>query len=448
MNVRVKALPGVRAMPMEPSAEELALISAEFSPTTVTADQIHVRRAKVSHNQYDRTLERFQKAHLDRFAETLRGKSMLPGHNTAELPLGRWFDADCRTRTEDFPMLVRPMGKGVEIVPGMETMRQRVTWLEAKFYFANDASTEGLRKNIDLGVYQDVSIGFSFDDVDCDVCKKSYLRSDCPHYRGQKLDDGSLVTLTYSGDPRLYEAREASIVYLGAQQHAELMKSLRHGAVDPETLSRCTVEGQPHTDLMALKEYEALARAFGHTQKSWSFPQLSPPVGEAPPPSVDGAKDDDPAAVAATGEMDMKLLEAARKAYGLPDTATEEDAEQAIKAAADALETAQAAAKTAADEKAALQPMADLGAKALEDLKAEYVEHCQRLKQNETEAGAIADLFIGRKEYDKLKDLVAAKFAEVCEKYPAGISGQRHTPNAPEKPSARPEEVRHLALAG
>jgi hypothetical protein len=445
-NVRMREIPGLRdATKADPTPQDLAAI-LDATGRSLSAEDIHVRRARVAHNQHDRTYERFQKAHLERFAETLPGKSLLPGHNTSALPLGRWYVAETRTRTEEFPTLVRKsaeaMEKGAEIIPGFETARPRVTWLEAGFFFAQDPSTEGLRKNIDLGVYQDVSIGFSFDDVDCDVCKKSYLRSDCPHIRGWRTDDGELVTLTYSGDPKEYEARETSIVYLGAQQHAELQKQLSEGRIDPQALSR-TPLGE---DLVRLKEAEAFARKYGHAQKAWFFPALkvSPSDGGERQPSDDG-NDDPSAAIAALQEKSMEKL---AKFFGLPDDASEED----VLKAAEAMQTERDTAKQAAEPFAAvdldaLKAQAAIGAKALTDLSAAYVTHCNQLGQDEAEAKAVAEMFAGKGDYEGLKGLAERKQAAVWEKFPAGVSGDPGKPKEdPEPKPTTPARPREYAL--
>ena len=223
------------------------------------------------HDQYDRTLERFPLAYLDQFAKTIPGKSVLPCHNqggywsSGDLPLGRFFKADIEKVVEsEFPMLMRTgLAKALAPIPGFENKRKTVNYLAPSFYFANDDSTEGLRKNIDLGVYKHVSIGFSYDDLICDICGKSYLywssdgSAGCPHYRGDVLDDGRLVTLTFGGDASQAEALEGSIVYLGAQPGARLVKAIESGEnIDPERLAY-TPYGP---DLVVLKEAERAAQ--------------------------------------------------------------------------------------------------------------------------------------------------------------------------------------------
>src|SRR5574343_773788 len=290
--IRVRELSGVRAATTEASAEDLALISGpEFAGQNVTAADVHVRQMLLAHNQHDRTGERFPKAYLERFAETAPGKSALSGHDSGSLPLGRFFRADLQTRVEaDFPVLVRQAAEGRDRWRQFEFTpeRVRVTWLKAGFYFPADAEGEALRGRIDLGVYRDVSIGFRYDDLICDVCSKSYFGGDCPHVIGWRAEDNTtLVTGTYGGDPNKAEMLEGSVVWLGAQQQARLVKAIQGGSVDPKALA-ATPFGE---DLVTLKQDEALDRHFGHAQKLWAVPALEPvasPTGEAQNPPVGG----------------------------------------------------------------------------------------------------------------------------------------------------------------
>jgi hypothetical protein len=138
---------------------------------------------------------------------------------------------------------------------------QRVNWLEAAFYFPNHDSTEALRVHMDTGVYKWVSVGFRYSDIICDVCGNSYLSyMDCPHLLGRYDEEGKLCTATYGGDLEFTEALEGSLVYLGGQQRARLIKSMvDDGQVNPERLAS-TPYG---TDGVALKEAEDLARRYG-----------------------------------------------------------------------------------------------------------------------------------------------------------------------------------------
>jgi hypothetical protein len=285
VNVRLKDIIGLKAEAVDNDTEDFSIIAgSDFAGQRVTPDDVHAYKMHLCHSSYDRTFEKFPISYLQQFERTLPGKSVLPGHDTGALPLARFYSASLVSKMEDFPVPVSgrqlpdwwwgddedaaplPGGLKADIVPNFESKRMKVTYLQAGYYFANDPTTEGLRKNIELGVYRDVSIGFRYDDLTCDICQKSYFDK-CPHILGYEDRDGRLATGTYSGDPSKAEALEGSIVYLGAQPRARLIKQLQEGAIDPVACA-ATEFGE---DLVALKEAEALARQFGHKQKSWYF---------------------------------------------------------------------------------------------------------------------------------------------------------------------------------
>jgi hypothetical protein len=449
MNVRVRELTGIRAVASSEAAPaDLALINASYAQHPVTAEDVHIRQARVAHNSYDRSGERFTKAVLERFADTLPGRSLLVGHDTSGAPIGRWFRADTRTRSEDFPTLVttkkdagEDSAKALDTIPGFETQRQRVTWLESAFYFANDPGTELQRKNIDTGVWQDVSIGFRFDQINCDLCKADYLGGQCPHIFMQRYD-GVLATGTYAGDPKNYEARETSVVYLGCQQQAELTKAIKDGTLDPRRLAQ-TALGE---DLVALKLYEHLARKHGHQQKVWAFP-LSSSIGEDASAVADSSH---PAADAVIGDitMDLKKVNAL---LGLPETATEEEALKKIgevTTQAKSLDGVDLAAlKTEAEKAGTLEPLAKIGETALADQKAAYVAHAVKLGRPEKEVATVADALAGKQDYAGLKELAEGAFAEVCKKFPAAPSGDPGADGGKQAQAVTAAEIRQRAVA-
>lgn len=73
-----------------------------------------------------------------------------------------------------------------------------------------------------------MSIGFYCDDLVCDLCGRSIHSSECPHVPGQEYQDQytdhepKVCTATYDGKAEMVEG---SIVYLGCQQEAELVKA-------------------------------------------------------------------------------------------------------------------------------------------------------------------------------------------------------------------------------
>ena len=176
----------------DPDDDEMSILgSADYAPG-VPADSLRVRQMLLAHDQYDRTGERFPVEYLQRFAETLPGKSVLTGHDKRSAPIGRFFAADVESRREkSFPVLHN--GKDIGEVDekaapaGFVERSRTVKWLSGKFYYpSSDTRTDDA---FTTGIWKWVSIGFRFDDITCDVCRKSYLKSDCPHYILQELAD-------------------------------------------------------------------------------------------------------------------------------------------------------------------------------------------------------------------------------------------------------------------
>lgn len=479
--------------------------AAEVSPDILAAVNAHalepmdsgdlmVRRMDLAHDQYDRTLERFPKSYLQRFAETLPGKSVLAAHDTRQLPVGKWFDAKVTSRTQDQPIFVQPgSGKAfTEPVPGFEIQRQRVQLLDAGFYYpTTDARGQELDTWIKAGIYNSGSIGFRFADLNCDVCKTSYWNSNCPHIIGYPLDwswdnrgaTGDLVTGTYSGTPeqiqREAEALEGSLVYLGAQPNARIRKHLMVAAkqVDVRALAM-TAFGE--IDPVAHKEAEALARAFGHKQKSWAFPGLAQGKDQSQAPYYRAATDvaeqcvtcthfnagtgrcllfdfvADPAytcdafdcmdeggmggmAEMSAEETDAMNLARLRKAFGLKDDAPEEDALKAAETAV-AEKTAADAAKAEAEQKATTaeakvtdltgklekaEPLAEVGKSALTALKQEILDHDYALtgKKENLELSGLLDTYVEGKNFAKLAELAGEKRQARSDKYGGKLSG-------------------------
>ncbi|HEV8455152.1 MAG TPA: hypothetical protein VGQ24_09690 [Gemmatimonadales bacterium] len=424
----------------EVDAAALAAVN-QHTLEPVAADEVTIRQMDVCHDQYDRTLERFPVEYLQRFAETLPGKGLMAGHQTrGALPLGKFHSAEVVSRMQDHPIFVQPGGKSlaVEPVPGFETKRRKVNVLSAGFYYPKDAASEPMDARIRQGVYNSVSIGFSYADINCDVCKKSYF-SDCPHWAGYPAErdnpDSPLVTLTYSGTAeeiqRHVEAVETSIVYLGAQPNARIRKAYEmcaDGAVDVRAL--CST---PYgIDEVALKVAEGLARQFGSKQRVWGFSSggKSSVVSGTPADlerffgALTGGHPD-----AAEDEV---MLEKLRKMFGLAD-----DADEA--ACLKALETSRAdqdgsAEKLAAVEKRALdleaqvkalEPVAEIGRKALARTVKSILDDDFRLTgtAENAELALITEHLSEQRDYEKLMKLADAKAAAVLAKFPAGTSG-------------------------
>jgi hypothetical protein len=188
-----------------PSAAELARIR-QFALEELAPEELYVRHVRLATDAVDRTWERLPRDYLERFAATLPGKPLLLGHDHQETPTGLWFQAAVREAAAGEP------GEWV---------------LEAGFYLRKSPANEEIRRQIDAGVIRYASIGFRYDLLVCDLCGGATARpgmaGPCDHWPG-RLYDGQVATYSYGGDPERVEAHEGSLVYLGAQYGAELVK--------------------------------------------------------------------------------------------------------------------------------------------------------------------------------------------------------------------------------
>lgn len=163
----------------------------------IPADEVFVRTAHLANDQYDRSFERFPVEYLQRFAETMPGKSLLAGHDRNEVPLGIWLKGD---------VYEAPDG---------------VRHLRLPFYM--DRKTPEARK-VRLGIAKQVSIQFRAAGRTCDLCGADYDGANgCEngHRKGQAYD-GKLCRVTYSGDLSRVEGMEGSLVWLACQYGAQV----------------------------------------------------------------------------------------------------------------------------------------------------------------------------------------------------------------------------------
>lgn len=186
------AIKGIKTTP-----EMLAKIN-KYTGEPLKEDAVFVRKYILCHNGIDRDIERFSEPLLEDFARTLPGKSFLKVHDTFSLPIGLFFEASTEEMTpEAFKDL---SGEDLKLPPGVEMAKVVISWL----YILKEDFNEKLMKQIDGGIYRHISIGFK--------ASKLIPVTDADGYEiyREYLAPGS--------------SREASIVYLGAQPGATLIK--------------------------------------------------------------------------------------------------------------------------------------------------------------------------------------------------------------------------------
>lgn len=199
----------------QPTAAQYALIRP-FLREEVPLESLIVLPFALANDAVDRGDLRIPGRILSRLAETLVGKALLLHHDKDSLGEGLWYQAS-----------VRPS------LPG----EAGTLTLEAWAYVLKTDSNAELRQKIAAGIARYCSISFRWDTRLCSACGRDYM-GDCPHYRGQKLPDGSRVYLEFAGDLSRYEAVEGSLVYLGQQRLAQLLSLSEGEGMDLEKLTQ------------------------------------------------------------------------------------------------------------------------------------------------------------------------------------------------------------------
>ena len=182
--------------PVQPQDPDLLQIR-KYAKRDVTAEDVFCGAFRVCNTRIDRAGERFTKAYLERFRDTLPGKSLLEGHNTQNRPLGRFYNA--------------------EVLPDGDEW-----YLKGYYYLAAESP---IVREIELGIAKDCSIGYAAGKRVCGVCSKTWLpyrQGECRDHQPLEEYDGKQCVVGYcDSEVHKAEAHEVSLVYLGCQYGAE-----------------------------------------------------------------------------------------------------------------------------------------------------------------------------------------------------------------------------------
>lgn len=394
MNTKVKAVElhenAVRGFGPTPSEDDLAIIN-DMALEPMDAKDVYVRRIRLANDRIDREWERFSRGVLDHFRETLPGKSVLIGHNKGGEPVGRFYKSD----------VVRDPETGT-------------TWLHGYWYAPVTAENEHDRKAIDSGVWSYASIGFQWDWAQCDLCGANYRSKECSHILGElypvseakarELFDLSLTgdearcTVTYRGDA---EAMEGSLVYLGAQYDAAVVKAKMIGDLAEE--KRLTLAADADNDM---NDGDVVAKTAG-----------------------DGALDDDTSSDGATGEPDQ----ASGTGTGQYD---EKEATSMSDELTEKLAQAEAALSDAGEKLKALEAETDGLRKRVDDLRAPVVAEVLTLGAALQRDSELADLQkLSGEAFEKMPDEMLLQRRDAWrEEHEKALPGRRQSstedPNA------------------
>ncbi len=188
------------------SEDQLAKIR-KYTLEELSAESLYARKMLLAHNAIDRDNERFSEKLLEDFARTLPGKGLLMGHEHGYPGVGTFFDA--AVEEMDIKTAREMTGEDLKLPEGVGQFKALMAW----FYTARTPGKESLLADIDAGIARHVSIGFKA----ANLVKVSNEQS------------GEVLYWEYKAPG---EAREGSLVWLGAQNGATITKSVEDDGVD------------------------------------------------------------------------------------------------------------------------------------------------------------------------------------------------------------------------
>ncbi|MCI0330805.1 MAG: hypothetical protein L0196_07625 [candidate division Zixibacteria bacterium] len=174
------------------TAELVQLINARVQPNRPLGEgDVFIRRMFLASNRINSFGGRFDKKELAKMGELAEGSPVLVGHNHQKLPIARNFKADLVEKMEE-------------------------TWLAVHFYWLADSDGAlNLLKNIDGGIYKEVSAAFLFELPECSVCGRDIRICEHIPFRRYAVPNGSLAP-AFFWYRNVTKLLETSLVYRGA----------------------------------------------------------------------------------------------------------------------------------------------------------------------------------------------------------------------------------------
>ncbi len=200
--------------------------------TTLTRADVEIRSMYLCNDQIDSYDSRFTLEALNQIVDLIPGQPVLTGHDYESLPVARYFKAELENKAS-------------------------VNWVRAWFYWLKgvDGSAD-MARNIDGGIWREVSIGWRYSKDTCSICGKSIR--ECEHAPGQ----------TYAGKKCYYEMSdiekvlEGSLVFSGGQNNTHMAGerlAARDAGADNNKTKGSDIEMTPEQ----IKELENAARIAG-----------------------------------------------------------------------------------------------------------------------------------------------------------------------------------------
>lgn len=199
MKKRQKSLSIAICKGADVTEEQLEKVS-KYTLEEIPVEDLYVRKIRLAHNAIDRDGERFDEKLLENFALTLPGKALLIGHAQRDPGKGLFFDA--KIEKVSIEKAREMTGEDLQLPEGMDKVHFLIGW-----FYTTKNGKEDLLADIDAGIVRHASIGFAAANI----------------IRVNDEETGETLFMEYKAPG---EAREGSLVWLGAQQGAEVTKAV------------------------------------------------------------------------------------------------------------------------------------------------------------------------------------------------------------------------------
>ena len=192
----------------QPTEEELTKIKKYYKKAN--NENVAVFEFSLCNTIPDRQDDIFTETSIDTMAKTSVGKQLINGHDTDKDAIGKIFDSYV---------------KNVDYVgeDGKEYTNVKTGFIKA--YIPRTKRLADVIEDLETGMKEFTSPGFTIKKVICSICGKDYINSDCSHYKGEVYDGQKCYTLL-----EVKECIEASLVYLGAQFYSQIIKTIQGGS--------------------------------------------------------------------------------------------------------------------------------------------------------------------------------------------------------------------------
>lgn len=250
----------------------LALINAlqtKRGKTALVESDLIARPIRLTGNQLTCYYTKFPDEELASLAQQINegGGPLLSAHYTDDRPIGTFYAAQV-------------------------TSADGLLWLDTFAYWLADEKGLELARDIDAGIINEASIGFSHAEAKCSICGEDWLRSwDCPHWPGRTYN------VVVSEDSQDTEERlcflwyigctfdEGSIVYRGGHPGTKVGGALKQESVPLLGASGMPGQGAPQLTSFQLQATSDMASLYAKKAKPPAKPAQGlgkPPRGEAP----------------------------------------------------------------------------------------------------------------------------------------------------------------------